>query len=369
MKAFGIINFEGKHVNVAGLSDYRPVPAFSFLGRYRLIDIMISNMTNSGIEYIQVYMNGETRSLIEHLGTGRHYNINSKTGRLQMLIKNPKDQGVYNHDVNAFLYNLEAIEEAIADYVVIAPSYIVYPVDFRLVIKEHQKSGADITVVYAPVNDAKEHYFECDCLDLDGQGRVTAIKSNYGKHKNRNISLETYVMSKKLFIDLITLANKTSSLYWLKDSIRDNLADLHVQGYRCLQSCYFICNLEDYYWANITIKDYRVASSLFHKNWRVYTRTNDTAPAYYGKEAKVKNSVVANGTVIHGSVENCVIGRQVKIERGAEVKDCVICPGAYIGKDVKISYAVVDKSARIEKIKNLGGKKDDILYIKRKDEI
>jgi len=125
MKAFGIINFEGPNVKVSGLGDYRPVPAFSFFGRYRMIDFMISNMTNSGIENLQVYMNGETRSLIEHIGTGQHYNINSKTGRVQLLTKHPLDQGLYNHDVNAFLYNLEAIEEVNADYVVIAPSYII----------------------------------------------------------------------------------------------------------------------------------------------------------------------------------------------------------------------------------------------------
>ena len=85
MKALGIINFSGHHIRVEGMQDYRPIGAFSFLGRYRAIDFPISNMSNSGIDQIQVYVNQKPRSLAEHLGTGRHYNINSKRGKLQLL--------------------------------------------------------------------------------------------------------------------------------------------------------------------------------------------------------------------------------------------------------------------------------------------
>lgn len=84
-KAFGIVNFAGNHIRVEGLQPYRPIGAFSFLGRYRVIDFPISNMTNSGIDHIQVYIRRKPRALVEHLGTGRHYNINSKSGRLHIL--------------------------------------------------------------------------------------------------------------------------------------------------------------------------------------------------------------------------------------------------------------------------------------------
>ena len=84
-KAFGIVNSSERNIHVEGLQDYRAIGAFSFLGRYRVIDFPISNMTNSGIEYIQVYVKNKPRSLVEHLGTGRHYNINSKSGNLQLL--------------------------------------------------------------------------------------------------------------------------------------------------------------------------------------------------------------------------------------------------------------------------------------------
>ena len=83
--AFGIVNSSGNHIWVEGLQTYRTIGAFSFLGRYRVIDFPISNMSNSGIDQIQVYLRKKPRSLVEHLGTGRHYNINSKRGKLQIL--------------------------------------------------------------------------------------------------------------------------------------------------------------------------------------------------------------------------------------------------------------------------------------------
>ncbi len=367
MRALGIINFEGKNVKVRGMDNHRPLAAFSFLGRYRLIDIMISNMTNSGIEHIQVYMNGETRSLIEHLASAQQYNINSKTGRLQLLTKNPLDLDIYNHDINAFLYNLEAIEESNAEYVVIAPSFIVYPLDFRKVWEFHQAQQADITIVYKNVSDAKEHYLLCDTLQVDEQQRVVRRTINDARNKNRDVSLEAYVMKKELFVSLIKQAPNISRVYWLKDIIADNLEHLKVLAYRYKKDCHFICSLADYYQVNMILKDYDTAKELFHKDWPIYTRTNDTAPAYYASSAVVKQSIVANGTVIRGTVENSIIGRQVKVETGAVVKDCVVLPGSYIGKDVHVSYAVIDKKARLENVKDLGGSANNILYIKRKD--
>ena len=99
-KAFGIINFAGNHIKVEGLQEYRPVGAFSFLGRYRIIDFPISNMSNSGIDNIQVYVRRKPRSLTEHLGTGRHYNINSKRGKLSIRYTEEMQLGsIYSTDI------------------------------------------------------------------------------------------------------------------------------------------------------------------------------------------------------------------------------------------------------------------------------
>jgi len=369
MKMLGIINFDGSNVNIQGLSQYRPAGAVSFMGRYRLIDIMLSNMTNSGIEEIQVYMQGKLRSLMEHLGSGVHYNINSKRGRLQLLSNDSVSHDLYNHDVGAFLFNLEAIQEARADYVVIAPSYIVYSLDFQKVLETHIETMADITIVYKPIENAKENFLGSTTLSIATDNRIEAMSINQGKYKNRNISLETYVMKKDLFIRLIQQGQAISSMYWFKDVVKEQIAVLNVHGYSFRKDCFNITTLEEYFNANMSLKEVETARRLFSKDWPIYTRTNDSPPTYYGEDAKVVSSIVANGCTIHGRLEDCVIGRGVVVEKGAYLKNCVILPGCRIEKDVHVSYSVIDKKAVVGKIKELHGTPENILYIKRNDRV
>ena len=137
-KAFGIVNFAGNHIQVDGLQAYRPVGAFSFLGRYRVIDFPISNMSNSGIDTIQVYIRRKPRSLTEHLGTGRHYNINSKRGKLHILYtESNMVSDIYNTDIAAYIENIDVLNSVAYPYVVIAPSYMVYTADYSSLLKTH----------------------------------------------------------------------------------------------------------------------------------------------------------------------------------------------------------------------------------------
>ena len=148
-RAFGIINFAGNHIKVDGLQDFRPVGAFSFLGRYRIIDFPISNMSNSGIDNIEVFIRRKPRSLTEHLGTGRHYNINSKRGSLNIMYTEHGQIGdIYSTDITAYMENIECLEEMPHEYVVIAPSYMVYKADYSEFLDAHIESGADISMMY-----------------------------------------------------------------------------------------------------------------------------------------------------------------------------------------------------------------------------
>ena len=111
-KAFGIVNSSSRNIRVEGLEDYRPIGAFSFLGRYRMVDFPISNLSNSGIDRIQVYVKEKPRTLVSHIGTGRHYNINSKSGRLQILFTDSDQRNnIYNTDIASYYENMECIEE------------------------------------------------------------------------------------------------------------------------------------------------------------------------------------------------------------------------------------------------------------------
>lgn len=202
-RAFGIVTSSGTHIKVDGMQQYRPIGAFSFLGRYRVIDFPISNMSNSGIDHIQVYVRNKPRSLAEHLGTGRHYNINSKRGKLQLMFaQNSTENDVYNTDIAAFYENIEFIERMHEPYVIIAPSYMVYAQNYAELLQTHIDSEADITLLYQSVDNAREEFINCDILNLNKQKGVESIEKNRGSAQKRNIFMDTYIMKKSFSLSL-----------------------------------------------------------------------------------------------------------------------------------------------------------------------
>ncbi|MBB5263797.1 glucose-1-phosphate adenylyltransferase [Catenibacillus scindens] len=370
-KAFGIVNFSGNHIWVKGLQPYRPIGAFSFLGRYRIIDFPISNMSNSDIDHIQVYIRRKPRSLTEHLGTGRHYNINSKRGKLRILYSEDglDNENIYNTDISAFRENMECIEREPYPYVVIAPSYMIYSMDFDELLQTHINSEADITLLYHSVDDANESYLNCNVLNLNRQKGVLSIEQNRGTAKNRNIFMDTYVMKKDLFIELIEKAHKISSMYTLADIVNAmcSTEDYDVRGVSHRGYFAAITDFNSFYKANIELIDFKTARTLFDEDWPIYTRTNDSCPTQYYETANVKNSVVSNGCSIEGSVENSIIGRGCVIQEGAVVRNSVILPGTLIGKDSHVENFVVDKGAKIIHANDLTGDPENPGYVKRQD--
>lgn len=367
-KALGIINFAGKHIWVDGLQSYRPLGALSFLGRYRIIDFPISNMSNSGIDQIQVYVRRKPRSMVEHLGTGRHYNINSKRGKLQVLFsENGVENDVYNTDIAAYLENMKCIEEINCPYVVIAPSYMVYCENYSSLLKTHIESEADITLLYHTVDNAKEAYFNCNILELNRQKGVLSIEQNHGNAKNRNIFMDTYVMKKDLFIELVRKAKKMSSMFTLTDIVKAECGELDIRGVSHRGFFASVTDFKAYYDANISLIDLKTAKSLFDPEWPIYTRTNDSCPTQYFETGSVKSSVVSNGCLVEGTVENSVIGRGCVIKKDAVVKNSVLLPGAIVGAGVHVENYVVDKDAKLIRGKEIVAAPENPGYIKRDD--
>ena len=370
MKALGIISFENSQANVGGLDDYRPVPAISFLGRYRIIDFILSNMTNSGIDNVHVYCKEKPRNLFNHLGAGQQYNINSKRGQLRILYGEKSFAAeVYNNDIANYMLNMQYIEEDSNPYVIVAPSYFIYSLDFTNVLQQHIESKSDITVLYTNTAEAKEHFLDCDTLTMDKDKRITEIGRNRGKRKNASISLEAYVLSKKLFIDLVKKASETSSLYWFRDILNDSLEELTVTGYGIKGFVGCINSLSEYFRITMALSDRATAKGLFKPGWPIYTQTNDSTPTIYGKTSDVCGSVIANGCVIEGTVADSVVSRNVTIRKGAIIKNSIILPGAYIGENAKLDHVIVDKYAIIHHVKELKGTAEEPVYVKRRDRI
>ncbi|RGU32171.1 glucose-1-phosphate adenylyltransferase subunit GlgD [Ruminococcus sp. AF17-22AC] len=367
-RAFGIVTSSGTHIKVEGLQQYRPIGAFSFLGRYRVIDFPISNMSNSGIDRIQVYVKRKPRSLVEHLGTGRHYNINSKRGKLQLMFsQNSSENDVYNTDISAFAENIEFIERMREPYVIIAPSYMVYAANYSELLQAHIDSDADITLLYHSVDNAREAFLNCDILNLNKQKGVESIEKNRGSAQKRNIFMDTYIMKKELFIELIKKGKKISSMYTLPQIVAASLGELDVRGVSHRGYFASVTDFNSYYNANISLIDIKTAEGLFNPDWPIYTKTNDSCPTQYLEGADVKNSVISNGCVIEGTVENSVIGRGCQIKPGAVVKNSVVLSHTVVGENAHIENQVMDKWAKVIHGNEIIAEEGHPGYIRRDD--
>lgn len=372
-KAFGIITCASKQTTVENMEKYRSIGAFSFLGRYRIIDFAISNMSNSDINRIQIFVSGKKpRSLIEHVGSGRHYNVNSKRGKVQLLFSQAGSMSnIYNTDVNAYLENVGFIERMHEEYVVIAPSYMVYKEDYRDLLKKHIDSEADITLLYHRVDNAQDAFLNSYTVNLNRQKGVLSIEKNQGRTKDRNIFMDSYVMKKTLFIDLLHRAKKLSSVCTLLQIVDEECRNGNLDVRGVAHKGYFeaIVDFQSYYHAQLESLDIDSLETLFEDQWPIYTRTSDTSPTQYFEEAEVKNSFIANGCIVEGTVENSVIGRGCRISKGAVVRNSVILAYTLIGEGVHVENMVVDKWARITQTKEIVSTPDNPGYIQRDDQL
>lgn len=367
--AFGIVSPTLPGINVRGMQNYRSLGAFSFLGRYRLIDFPVSNMSNSGIDRVQVYVSTRRpRSLTEHLGSGRFYNINSKKGKLQILFSGSGAlNDAYKTDIAAYLDNLSVIKRVSQEYVIIAPNNMIYTQDFGTFLNKHIESGADISLLYHKVDDAKNAYAACEVLKLNKQKGVENIDTNKGDKDSQNIFMNTYVMKKDLLVDLILKGRELSKMYTLAQTVNVMLEELDVRGIQHKGFFAAVTDLESYYKANLSLLEPGKADELFHDDWTIYTRTTDACPTQYYDDAKVQESFVANGGHIDGTIINSIIGRGCTVGKGAVVKNCVISAYAEIGEGAYLENQIVDKWARVIHKNRIVAEEDNVGYIGRDD--
>lgn len=365
-KAFGIITSSAEH-KVAGMQDYRPIGAFSFLGRYRVIDFPLSNFSNSGIDHIQVYTTDRPRSLAAHIGEGRQYNINSKRGQIQLLFPDQSELNpVYNTNIRALRQNLDYISRQVPDYVVICPSCMVFKADYKKLLAQHVESGADISLLYHVVHHAKSGYGTCNTLTI-ADGKVTEIIKNLGDNDVKNIFMETFIMKKDLLIKLVEKATEVSSMFSLVDIVNYCMADLNVVGIEHVGYYAPITSLKSYFTSHMEMLSKKKMDELFTADWPIYTRTSDSCPTQYFDEAEIVNSLVSNGGLIRGSLDNCVIGRGVRIDEGAVLKNCVVLDNTHIGKDVHLENQIVDRYVTIDHANDIAGTAEAPGYVKHGD--
>lgn len=341
----GIINLDEDESKMGKLVNKRTLAAIPIAARYRVIDFVLSNMNNSGIETIGLFCNNKTRALVDHLKNGRPWDLHRKNG---LKVFNFGDEDLVFDDVHTFANNLEYIKNSRKEYVIIAPAYMICNIDYNKILEEHKNLNNDITVVYKDVCEANEYFMNCDVLNINECRKLVSVEKNTGKKKNSSISMEMYIMSTELFIDIVLKSIRSGLYRKIKDFIYDNLKVLNVGGYeyRGYLSC--INSVKSYYKANMELLKKKVSCDLFKNDRPILTKTKDEGPTLYTEDSKVKNSIIANGCCIEGEVRNSIIGRRVHINKGCKVEDSIILQNTDINRNVRLSNVIINKGCIVD---------------------
>lgn len=360
----GIINLDGNESKMGELVVNRPLASIPIAARYRIIDFVLSNMTNSGIDCIGIFAKNKSRSLIDHLTNGKPWDLNRKKDGLRVFNFGEHDPAY--EDVHNFADNIEFLKHSRKEYVLLAPSYMICNIDYEEVLEYHKNSGKDISIVYKNVKKPQNSFDDCGVLNFNDAGDVISIGENIGRSDEANISMEMYVMKTYLFMDIVDECIRTGMYRKVKDYIKENLDKLSVNGYEFTGHLECINSLKSLYDANLSLLNRRISKEIFNEERPIYTKTKDEAPTHYTSDSHVVNSIIANGCYIKGEVENCIIGRRVYIEEGVKLKNCVIMQNSVIEKNAVLDNVIADKGTEIKAEEKLIGSQLYPLFIKKR---
>ncbi|KXZ39749.1 glucose-1-phosphate adenylyltransferase [Alkalithermobacter thermoalcaliphilus JW-YL-7 = DSM 7308] len=357
MDTMGIINLSESEELIGELTKNRPIASIPISGRYRVIDFILSNMVNAGINNIAIFTHGKSRSLREHLGSGKEWDLDRKIDGLFVFNSefSTNQRVLHKGDLDNFKNNLDYIKTSRQEYVVLSRSYMICNINLKEAIRYHKESNVDMTIVYKEVDNSDDKFLSCDVLSIDEDGKVKGIGVNLGRKEKTNLSMEIYIMKKDLLLKIIEDSISSGNYNYLKNAIYHNISNLNVNAFKFSGYLSCINTTENYYKTNMEMLNYDQYKELFYRHGNIYTKIKDGAPAKYKDDAVIKNSIIANGCIIEGTVENSIIGRGVKIGKGAVIKDSVIMAKCNIDEGVYIENAILDKNVIITKNKLLRG--------------
>ncbi len=363
MSTAGIIFSNIHDNNIPELTRNRTMASVPFGCRYRLIDFALSNMVNSNINNISVITHYNYQSLMDHLGSGKDWDLARRAGGIKILP--PFITAYANYENSLYTTRLEAlksvnhsISKIPDDYVVLSDCDVICNIDLNDMIKNHIENDADITIAVKNVKLTKEQAKMNVLFDSDENGRIVDVQAyptNFAGEADINLNI--MVMSRHYLQEIVldAIAHNYNSL--TKDIMLKNVNRKNYRTYR--YDGYFACisSSEDYYKSNMElINDKTVRQQLFGvKNRPIYTKVRNSAPTYYSPDAKIKNSLIADGCEIYGEVENSIIFRGTKIGKGTVVKNCILFQDTFTGENVKLNCVIADKNVVIRDNKNLSG--------------
>ena len=345
----GIIFAYSSNHRLKELSEHRTISSIPFGGRYRVIDFMLSSMVNAEVKDVGVIMRENYQSLLDHLGSGKDWDLSRKRGGLRILppfsyTGTRRGEGFYRGRMEA-LYGVSSYLSRIRqDYVVLADGDIVANLPLDEIFKSHLSSGADITCLCTPnymnIPDAEAYY------TLGSRGRIVDVAIGRGDGGMYE-SMNAFIMSKQLLENLVSHCAAHNLHHMNQDVLQAMKDKLNMIAYPFEGYAARLSSVDTYFRHSMDLLDPGIRAQLFARKRPILTKVRDEASAYYGPCSVIKNSVVADGCYIEGTVENCVVFRGVKVDSGAIVQNSILMQDTHIRKGGRLSYAITDKEVTV----------------------
>lgn len=334
----------------------RTLATVPFGGRYRLIDFVLSSLVKARVNNIGILTKEHYGSLVDHVGSGKEWDLDRRNGGLKILTpfaKAGSETTRTRSKIDALLSCLAYLEESTEEYVILADTNIVMNIDFADLVRYHINNGADITLVYQSANDP---VYNGLVIDHDRDGRVIDAYYAAGEMSDcQNQVLKVFVFNKSLLLNLLGRAYTFGWTDFDREFITKNITKLRICGYEHKGYCAVINTVGDLYKASMEILKPEIRKEVFESETPILTRVKNSSPTSYGFDSKVKNTLIADGCEINGTLENCVIFRGVKIEKGAVLKNCVIMQNSTIQSGANLDCVITDKDVTILADHTMGG--------------
>ncbi len=363
-KVLGLIYASAYDQALPELTNMRTMGSVPFSGRYRLIDFALSNMVNSGITKVGVITKSNYRSLMDHVGTGKPWDLSRKREGMYILPPfNSADNagGIFANRIDALVGCSSFISDSNKEYVLISDCNTVCNIDYKTLFDAHEQSGADITVAYR--HGETPALSNTMSFDMDESGRVQSVALSALGGKESDYSLNIFLLKKSLLERLIVEASSMHYTSFERDVIQSKVDVLKIQGYCVDGFARTLDSLQSFYNISMELLCAENRKELFCRERPIYTKVRDDIPAIYGLGSNVKNSLIADGCTIEGTVENSILFRGVTVGKDAVVKNSIVMQGSFIGERAQLNSVIMDKIAVIKPGQMLCGTENFPVYV------
>lgn len=352
----GIINSSSVSRNYGVLSKHRPSYMLPFGGRYRMIDFMLSNMVNHGIGTVAVYTGEKVRSAMDHIGNGKPWELNRRIKGLYIFPPQYSEEKPRKGDIYQYYLTEDFLENIKEENIFLVSQNALAKVDLTEAYDKFIKTDADITFIYKKQENS-HLYLKSENLILDKDQNFINIGLNLGTEEIFNLYTGMAFIKKSVFLKLIRESMETREELYFREAILKNRDKYNMNSYEFKGHMEDVKDTETYYRANMNLLDKDIFNELFFQGGLIFTKSKDEPSSLYTDDSIVENSLVANGCVIEGTVQNSIIFRGVEIEKGAVVRDSIVMQKSKIKKDATVINSILDKHALIgEKVDIVGTK-------------